>query len=311
MLEAKTVMDAARGKWRGILSQLGVPHTYLTGSHGPCPIERGGRDRFRFDNKGEGMWFCSTCGAGDGFKLLQKVNGWTFPQAVQAVAEAAGGVRQSDPPQRSMDEETRLRILRELWVSSTQIHGGDPADVYLSNALGGNDCGRWLLSSLRNCRECPVSGVHGVTHLPAILAPVHDPGGNIVTIHRTYISGGSKADIPSPRRMMPGKIPPGSCIRIHEPIGKALVVAEGVETALAGSFMHDTDCWSGIDAGRLARMEIPDHVEELIIMGDNDKGYAGQAAAYELARRQYSKRKVVLVEIPDKVGDDWRDVLCR
>ena len=42
--------DMARGKWRGLLTQLGVDETYLKNEHGPCPICRDGKDRFRFDD---------------------------------------------------------------------------------------------------------------------------------------------------------------------------------------------------------------------------------------------------------------------
>ena len=64
----------AQGRWQGILAELGLSD-YLSGKHGPCPI-CGGKDRFRWDNKGgNGTYFCNQCGAGDGFKLLQEFKG--------------------------------------------------------------------------------------------------------------------------------------------------------------------------------------------------------------------------------------------
>ena len=43
--------DRARGRWPGILTALGVPAKALRNRHGPCPV-CGGKDRFRFDDKG-------------------------------------------------------------------------------------------------------------------------------------------------------------------------------------------------------------------------------------------------------------------
>jgi putative DNA primase/helicase len=60
-------IERARFRWREILPQLGVETRYLTNKHGPCPICRKGRDRFRFDDRdGSGSYICSQCGAGSG-----------------------------------------------------------------------------------------------------------------------------------------------------------------------------------------------------------------------------------------------------
>ena len=65
--------DRALGRWRGILPALGVPAKALSNRHGPCPM-CGGKDRFRFDDKGgRGTWICSKCGAGDGIELVKRI----------------------------------------------------------------------------------------------------------------------------------------------------------------------------------------------------------------------------------------------
>ena len=74
------------GKWYGVLSSLGIDRNYLQNKHGPCPICMEGTDRFRFDDKdGRGTYYCNTCGAGDGFELLQKVHGWSFTDCLDAI----------------------------------------------------------------------------------------------------------------------------------------------------------------------------------------------------------------------------------
>jgi len=76
--------------WARVLVQLGIPETCLRNKHGPCPA-CAGKDRFRFDNKrGRGDFYCNVCGAGDGFKLLERVYGWPFTEVRKRVVEAAG-----------------------------------------------------------------------------------------------------------------------------------------------------------------------------------------------------------------------------
>jgi hypothetical protein len=87
------VKAAARGCWPGVLSRFGVDTSLLTDRHSPCP-GCGGRDRFRFDDKGgDGTWICSGGGdfqSGDGVGLLMHVRGWHWKEAVNALGESLG-----------------------------------------------------------------------------------------------------------------------------------------------------------------------------------------------------------------------------
>ena len=95
------VTAVAAGRWPDILAQLGgVPEEFLVVSktkESPCP-NCGGDTRYRFDDKyGEGDWFCSHCGGkdhqgggGTGFDLLMRMKGWTFSEALRAVAQYLG-----------------------------------------------------------------------------------------------------------------------------------------------------------------------------------------------------------------------------
>src|SRR5688500_4565649 len=74
-----------RGRWIGILSAVGVPPKALKNRHGPCPV-CGGKDRFRFDDKGAtGSFYCSQCGPGDGIELVKGLHRLDFRDAARLI----------------------------------------------------------------------------------------------------------------------------------------------------------------------------------------------------------------------------------
>lgn len=103
MTAARLVSDvaaAAIGRWPDLLTAVGID-TPFSGKHGPCPA-CGGKDRFRFDNKGgRGTWICNQCGAGDGLDLVGKVTGKLPKEVAELLAPlvglSAGGL---DPAER-------------------------------------------------------------------------------------------------------------------------------------------------------------------------------------------------------------------
>src|SRR5690606_37396747 len=102
--------QATVGKWKGILSSLGVPEEFLTRRNGPCPM-CGGKDRWRWtDHNGEGRWICNHCGNGDGFDLLMRVNNWGFRDAAEAVEKIVGKVREE--PKRKTNPAARIASIK-------------------------------------------------------------------------------------------------------------------------------------------------------------------------------------------------------
>ncbi len=287
------IVEHTKGRWRSILSTLGVNETYLQNKHGPCPM-CDGKDRWRWDDKdGKGTYFCTKCGAGDGFTLLQKFKGWDFKTAAKHV-EGIIGTTTYDAPRQAISDEKRRDMLRGLYRQSQAIAQGDPVDRYLeARGIAMED----YPETLRTVPEAKTSC--GKT-FSMMLAQVDSPDGP-VSLHRTWIEGAAKAPIESPRKLMPGKHPDSFWVRLggyHETLG----VAEGIETALAASRLAGVPVWACLTARSLSRFKPPEGVTRLIIFGDNDQSYTGHAASYSLARRVYDKCAVE-VRIPPHLGD--------
>jgi putative DNA primase/helicase len=300
----REIAELAQGKWRGILPRLGVDTKFLSGRHSPCPA-CDGVDRFRFDDRnGRGDFYCSGCGAGDGLELLKRVNGWTFSDAADQVRAIVGEVQPTKGARKPMTDEQAMARCKTLWDGAREIGRGDPVADY----LGARGLTGPFSTALRFHPACPISGVDGIKQLPAMLALVRAPDGKPATVHRTYLGDRCKADVPSPRRIMPGHVPEGSAIRLG-PLAPYLGVAEGIETAMAVTRDFGRVCWSVISKDMLAKFQWPGEVKQLAVFGDNDANFAGQAGAYALAHRAAVAKDgpEVLVCLPRKVGEDYLD----
>lgn len=296
--------DAARGKWRGILMALGVSQDFLKDKHGPCPF-CGGKDRYRWDNKGgDGSFICSQCGSGNAFELLRRLKGWEFKQAALEVDRVVGNVEPERIKPQRKPEETRAMLAR-LWSAGMPVSNNDPVSLYLEAR------GLFLpenRDSIRFVKSCPVPGEAGGRL--AMVAKVVDVDGKGVTLHRTFLApNGRKAAMDEPRALMPvaGEMPEGSCIRLT-PIADHIGISEGIETALAATTRFGIPTWAAINATMLAKWRPPEGVKRVTVFGDNDPKFGGAAAAYALAHRLAARLGLTVdVLIPATVGMDWAD----
>lgn len=307
-MNGRRTHDLARGKWRGILLQLGFPRDALTGRNVPCPM-CGGTDRFRFDNdKNEGSYICNGCGAGgNGWKLLEKWKGWDFAAAAREVDEVLGNVR-ADPVRRERKPAAKLDDCVKLWRSSLRVVRGDPVELYLSSRgcpLPPN------ADALHYAPSCPVPFESGMR--PAMLAAVKGPDGKGVTLHRTFLRpDGQKAAMDNCRALMPGELPDGCAVRLADHSG-TLGIAEGIETALKAGERFKLPVWAALNATMLAKWRPPEGVTEVVVFGDHDAKFGGQAAAYACAHRIATMKPSVrvTVQIPPRLGSDWADGSCQ
>jgi len=303
MYHTKTTA-AAEGRWKGILLTLGVPAASLTGKHGPCPF-CGGSDRFRFDNRdGMGTYICGQCGAGAGPEFVMKFTGKSFAEAMADVDRIIGNEKfEPDAVRPAMTDADRMAALREVAKQTVKVTPGDLVDKYLTARGVGEKVYPKTLRFAAALRD----GEGGVR--PAMVATVQGPDGANASLHRTFLRGDglAKAEMQAPRKLMPGPLPEGACVRLSEFAGGALGIAEGIETALSASAKFNVPVWSAINSTMLAKWIPPDGCEEVAIFGDHDPAYGGQAAAYALAHRLAVKGLKVTVHIPPVPGTDWND----
>jgi putative DNA primase/helicase len=300
-----TLAERARGKWRSILPAVGIGPSFLTGKNGPCPV-CGGKDRWRFINRnGTGDWFCNVCDPqhGSGVQLVMAFHKIDFAQAATKIEQLIGEAPvERDKPKA--DSAWVRTMMRDLWQRAAPIEPGDPAERYLVSR-GLSPAGDFWSSSLRYIEDCPYDKE---TRLPAMIAKVVAPDGKPVNIHRTFITlQGRKTEREPAKKLMRGTCPPGSAIRLGPRVG-TLGIAEGIENALAAQLLFRVPVWSVISAQGMERFQKPEGLRRLIIFGDNDRSFTGQAAAYALAKRARLQWEIEAdVRIPTHPGTDWND----
>lgn len=266
-----------------------------------------GKDRFRFDDKdGRGTWFCNQCGHGDGFDLIQGVTGKQFKEVAKEIdALRPKAPEPSDEPFKpKVDVESRRRVMNSTWQAAQD---GQLVLDYLTNR-GISD-----LDSLCDLRGHPALYFRdqelGQADFPAVVGLIRNPLGVPVSIHRTYLlPNGARL-----KKIMPPTEPiTGGAIRLVQyRKGGALIVGEGIETALAGREIYrrlrnapqKPGVWATISANGLRDIQLPADIGTLVICADADKTFTGQAAAFELARRAHVQNKhhqikMVVVGLP-------------
>ncbi len=141
---------------------------------------------------------------------------------------------------------------------------------------------------------------------PAMVAAVQDVGGRIIAVHRTWLrpDGAGKAAIDR-NKMALGPCR-GGAVRLAPAID-ALLVAEGIETALAALQATAQPTWASLGTSGLKALDLPAGIRRVTILADGDA--PGEAAARAAAERWTREgREVRIARAP--AGLDFADVLA-
>lgn len=298
--------------WPRVLASCGVPETYLKNKHGPCPA-CGGKDRFRFDNKGLGRYFCSHCGAGDGFSLIMKIAGCTFPEAMDRVLIAEG----LDPAEERRKDWKPTRVaapsepeiarptyrVRALLKETCAIEDCDAAVDYLDSRC------LWPLPASHQLRAHPSVEYweegQSVGRFPALVTAIRNRDGELVTAHVTYLTPkGEKLSEHDPRKILTPMTGHIGCAARIMPMHEILGIAEGIETALSATKLLGVPTWAALNTSLLSKFEPPDGVKTLVIFADSD--VAGLTAASKLMQKLQT---TVHLEFRAPPMKDWNDLL--
>lgn len=356
------VKHAAQGNWEYIFSQLAhelAPALANVGKHVTCPIHGTSKrkgDGFRLfkDVNATGNAICNTCGKFSGIELLMELRGWEFKDAVQEIALLLGvepssyyyakgyakGTAPSVQPSRAVaaaerkqqfaqqqlveqqqkqaQEAKAQQYIEQLWSQSVPLQPSHVAWQYLAQrgiAVGSEiELHSHVLPYYEDGEE--------VGHFDVLLAAVRGEAGQIVNVHRTYLTEyGRKAELSANKKLCYGGqniCQVGGAIKLggaEKPTEEGIIfVSEGIETALSvtqyykDAFGVHAPCWAAMSATFLPHIQVEAGIHTIVVFGDNDASGTGLQAAAMLCANQEGIRQM-FTYLPKVVGQDWNDVL--
>jgi hypothetical protein len=142
--------------------------------------------------------------------------------------------------------------------------------------------------------------------LPAMVAGVQAADRRLVAVHRTYLrpDGTGKASVATPKKMLG---PCAGCAVRLAPVAERLLVAEGIETALAAMQATGLPAWAALSTSGLRGLILPDSVRDVVVAADADQ--PGVQAAEVAAWRWTAEGRTVRIAYPPD-GLDFADVLA-
>ena len=340
MLGTMSVDQRVDGRWAALLQAAHVPAQVLNKRHQACPF-CGGKDRFRFADKGKGLWVCTDCTAGSymgGMQFLQRHLGhgdltetarWIHDYYDGNPAAAAiTPIKRTFDSADMTEHERRRRIqkMQGVWDGAHEVRPGDPVDLYLRRRVPG-------LTSIDPSIRChpaleywerpvdPNGRPVLIGRYPTMIVRGFDVHGNLVQVHKTYLTpDGQKAPVTNVKKTDVGVGSNSFALRLMDVEGDELGVGEGIETAYNGGLMMSIPAWACHSASILANFEIPHHlkgrIRKLCIFSDNDpkirrdgsRWNPGAEAAQKLAERMRKERVRTMIIRSVRAGEDLADI---
>ncbi len=338
----KDLASQCRGRWSDIVVRLApsdAMQAAIERGHrrfGYCPVHGGKHgDAFRIfeDFEETGGAVCNSCGRfANGFQLLVWLQGWTYAEVARQVESLFANVAIDVPAVRRREhrlEQSRgsrgvtAERLLQLWNEAYELSDAraQPAKCYLKNRA------IEVAGPMLRCHPALAyfdENRERVGEFPAMLAQLLDPNGELVALHRTYLTAdGLKAPVAKPKKLMKrtDAVLTGAAIRLYAATG-CIGVTEGIENALAVHAATGMQVWAATSWPLLAGLALPSIVRSVVVWADRDTPRRqrdgsflepGREAADRLAQRLRSEGRSVCVRLPPPRGEDskvdWNDVL--
>jgi phage/plasmid primase-like uncharacterized protein len=201
------------------------------------------------------------------------------------------------PQPQSLRPDPRIALAFRLWSRARPL-AGTPAAAFLES--------RGLITETSALGFLPAERFDGIPAVAdgAMIAALRSRGGEVRAVQLTYLtSEGHKANA-LPVRQTYG--PMGGLAVQLAACGQTLGIAEGVETALSASLLHNVPVWA-VCGRRVGDVPIPFSARNLILFADHDP--PGMEAASKALATYRSMGLRVAIKAPQLPGQDWNDVL--
>jgi hypothetical protein len=148
-----------------------------------------------------------------------------------------------------------------------------------------------------------------------MIALVVGPDEAPLGVHLTFIKRDGSGKYPFPDKSMEREIRGsvrGGSVRLMPFIpGQALIVAEGIETALSCTQLFGLPAWAALSTSGLQTLELPSAVRNIVVAADNDTNGAGQRAALEAYQRWTAEGRSVRIAMPPVPDSDFNNILMK
>ena len=303
MIVLQDVKIQYAGRWDGVLKSLGMAQEYFKGKHQDCPNCGDTRKNARWHPVKQ-YNICSKCGITGPMDLAMILTGESFKQTAHRIRGEKISMEQTAKVQDLEKDTARLKAIyaqkksyEESQIVSEYLKSRGLSVLPPQNVFSIRAADYWTEQDGKWSKEI----------MPAMMGVIRNLAGEPVSLHMTYLKDGKK----HARKVLPPIKPlQGAAIQLFKPVDGVLAVAEGIETALAVHQLEGLPVWAAGNAWQMEVLEIPADVTELWIYGDKDESFAGQSAAYALAKRMKSKGLRVFVEFTEN-GGDFLDELNR
>jgi hypothetical protein len=259
-----------------------------------------------FTKKGQPLFTCrAKCQQNAVIAALRARGAWPIPSDLPPVSDEVRVKQHRSPEERREYARTIFQLVKEYDISLTF------AEKYFHNrGIAKVPTDGWI--TMRAPLNKRPFASRALSTDPGVVFKVQDRDGNFNGIHVIWLNDDlTDKRVAEPQRQSYGPIKGGFVKLGKLDPARPLVVAEGIETALAVLQSTGLPCaLVGPGTSFMAALDLPNH-SEIIIAADN--GDPGQDAARELARR-YAVDRTIRIATPvkpqgGKDGFDWNDAL--